>query len=66
MESVFILAKMHPITNKRFVSIVWWHFMDFKLIAKDIVEAFLYIFIAKELWDEHQERFRQSIGPLLY
>lgn len=35
-------------------------------IAKDIVEAFLYVNNAKELWDELRERFGECNGPLLY
>lgn len=35
-------------------------------IAKDIVEAFLYVDSAKELWDELKERFGECNGPLLY
>lgn len=35
-------------------------------IAKDIVEAFLYVNTAKDLWDEIKERFGECNGPLLY
>lgn len=35
-------------------------------IAKDIVEAFLYMNTVKELWDELRERFGECKGPLLY
>lgn len=35
-------------------------------IAKDIVEAFLYVKTTKELSDELKERFGECNGPLLY
>lgn len=35
-------------------------------IAKDIVEAFLYVNTAKGLWDELRERFGEYNGPMLY
>lgn len=35
-------------------------------IAKDLVEAFLYVNTSKELWDELRERFGECNGPLLY
>lgn len=35
-------------------------------ITKDIVEAFLYVDTARELWDELKERFDECNGPLLY
>lgn len=35
-------------------------------MQKDIVEAFLYVNTAKELWDELEERFGECNGPLLY
>lgn len=35
-------------------------------IAKDIVEDFLYVNTAKELWDELKERYGECNGPLLY
>lgn len=35
-------------------------------ISKDIVETFLYVNTAKELWDELKERFGEINGPLLY
>lgn len=35
-------------------------------IAKEIVEAFLYVNTAKELWDELCERFGECNGPMLY
>ena len=35
-------------------------------ISKDIVESFLYLTSAKELWDEIAERYGESNGPLLY
>lgn len=35
-------------------------------ISKDIVEAFLYVNTAKDLWEELRERFGECNGPLLY
>ncbi|XP_021651859.2 retrovirus-related Pol polyprotein from transposon RE1 isoform X1 [Hevea brasiliensis] len=35
-------------------------------ISKDVVEAFLYVTTAKELWEELKQRFGESNGPLLY
>lgn len=35
-------------------------------IAKDIVEGFLYVNTAKELWDKLREQFGVCNGPLLY
>ena len=35
-------------------------------ISKDIVDAFLNVNSAKELWDEVAERFRECNGPLVY
>lgn len=35
-------------------------------ISKDIVEAFLYVNTARELWEELKERFGECNGPLLY
>lgn len=42
------------------------NFMNFESIAKDIVEAFMYISTIEELRDELQERFGKSDEPLLY
>lgn len=35
-------------------------------ISKDIVDAFLYVCSARELWEEIKGRFGESNGPLLY
>ncbi|KAK6161898.1 hypothetical protein DH2020_001739 [Rehmannia glutinosa] len=35
-------------------------------LSKDIVDAFMYIDSAKQLWDEITERFGESNGPLIY
>ena len=35
-------------------------------ISIDIVDAFLYTNIAKELWDELVERYGECNGPLIY
>lgn len=35
-------------------------------LSKDIVEVFLYVNTAKELWDELRERIMGCNGPLLY
>ncbi|KAL7599746.1 hypothetical protein Lser_V15G25485 [Lactuca serriola] len=35
-------------------------------ISKDIVEAFIFDTIAHELWNELEERFSESNGPLIY
>lgn len=35
-------------------------------IAKDLVEAFLYVTNSRELWTEIEERFGESNGPMLY
>lgn len=35
-------------------------------IDREIVEAFLYVNTAKELWEELKERFGECNGPLLY
>lgn len=56
--------RIHLDTNNGFMLTAWWP-LRFS-IAKDIVWAFLYTSIAKQLRDELEERFGESAIPLIY